>query len=186
VIEAHEKFALVRNAARDGGGWIAEAPAPGKYPSYHFDALSSPFVPWDTIAERWIAAQTDPAKLKAFYNLTLGLAFDMKGDAPDHVRLMERREDYRRGVIPPRGLMLVGACDVQMRGMYVEIVAYAPNRESWVVDFHVIEGDTTNPHAGAFLRTRRGLRPRISRRVRRPPAGRRVRGRLRFPLARRL
>lgn len=147
VIEAHEKNALVR-----AGEWIATAPGPGKFPSYHIDALSSPFVPWDKIAERWISAQTDPAKLKAFYNLTLGQAYDMKGDAPDHVRLMERREAYRVGHIPPRCLMLTAAADVQMRGIYVEIVAWAPNRESWVIHTDVLEGDTTDANAGAFLK----------------------------------
>jgi phage terminase large subunit GpA-like protein len=147
VIEAHEKNALVRK-----GEWIATDPAPGKFPSYHIDAMSSPFVPWDKIAERWINAQGDPAKLKAFYNLTLGEAFEIKGDAPDHVRLMERREDYPRGRIPPRGLMLTAAADVQMRGIYVEVVAWAPNRESWVIYTDMIEGDTTDANAGAFLK----------------------------------
>lgn len=146
-IEAHEKKELVRK-----GEWIATAPAPGKFPSYHIDAMSSPFVPWDKIAERWIIAQGDPAKLKAFYNLTLGEAFEIKGDAPDHVRLMERREDYPKGRIPPRGLMLTAAADVQMNGIYVEVVAWAPNRESWVVYVDVLEGDTTNANGGAFLK----------------------------------
>lgn len=155
VIEAHEKTELVRKSAPQfggAGGWIATAPAPGKFPSYHIDALSSPFVPWDKIAERWLAAQNDPAKLKAFYNLTLGEAYEIKGDAPDHVRLMERREEYPRGRIPPRGLMLTAAADVQMRGIYVEVVAWAPNRESWVVDTFVLEGDTTDANDGAFLK----------------------------------
>ncbi|WP_316216615.1 phage terminase large subunit family protein [Bradyrhizobium sp. SZCCHNR3003] len=147
VIEGHEKNELVRK-----GEWIALAPAPGKDRSYHFDALSSPMVPWDHIAKEWIEAQANPALLKAFYNLTLGEAYEIKGDAPDHKRLMERREDYRKGHIPPRGLMLVGAADVQMRGIYVEIVAFAPNRESWVVHADVLEGDTTDANAGAFLK----------------------------------
>ncbi|WP_316197756.1 phage terminase large subunit family protein [Bradyrhizobium sp. SZCCHNS2002] len=147
IVEAHEKNELVR-----GGEWIATAPGPGRFPSYHIDAMSSPFVPWDKIAERWLNAQGDPAKLKAFYNLTLGEAFEIKGDAPDHVRLMERREDYPRGRIPPRGLMLTAAADVQMNGIYVEVVAWAPNRESWVVYVDVLEGDTTNANAGAFLK----------------------------------
>ncbi len=146
-IEAHEKKELVR-----GGEWIATAPGPGKFPSYHIDALSSPFVPWDKIAERWVKAQGDPAKLKAFYNLTLGEAFEMKGDAPDHVRLMERREDYPRGRIPPRGLMVTAAADVQMNGIYVEVVAWAPNRESWVIYTDLLDGDTTNANGGAFLK----------------------------------
>lgn len=155
VIENHEKVALIRKSAPQNGGaggWIATEPGPGKFPSYHIDALSSSFVPWDKIAERWIKAQADPAKLKAFYNLTLGEAYEVKGDAPDHVRLMERREDYPRGRIPARGLMLTAAADVQMRGIYVEVVAWAPNRESWVVWHDVLEGDTTDANDGAFLK----------------------------------
>jgi phage terminase large subunit GpA-like protein len=147
IIESHQKNALVLD-----GEWIASQPGPGKFRSYHFDAMSSPFVPWDLIAERWVAAQKNPADLKAFYNLTLGEAYEIKGDAPDWKRLMERREDYPRGRIPPRGLMLTAAADVQMRGIYVEVVAWAPNRESWVVHTEVIEGDTTDANAGAFLR----------------------------------
>jgi len=146
-IEAHEKNELVR-----GGEWIATAPGPGKFPSYHIDALSSPFVPWDKIAERYIAAQSDPAKLKAFYNLTLGEAYEIKGDAPDHVRLYERREEYPKAKIPPRGLMLTIAADVQMHGIWVEVVAWAPNRESWVIFADYLDGDTTNHNAGAFLK----------------------------------
>lgn len=147
VIESHEKNGLVRK-----GEWIATAPAPGKFPSYHIDALSSPFVPWDKIAERWLAAQTDPAKLKAFYNLTLGEAYEVKGDAPDWKLLLQRREEYPEGRIPPRGLMLTMACDVQMRGLYVEVVAWAPNRESWTIFKGALEGDTTDANAGAFLK----------------------------------
>jgi phage terminase large subunit GpA-like protein len=114
--------------------------------------MSSPFVPWDLIAERWIAAQGNPADLKAFYNLTLGEAFEIKGDAPDHVRLMERREDYPKGRIPARGLMVTAAADVQMNGIYIEVVAWAPNRESWVIYTDMLDGDTTNANAGAFLK----------------------------------
>jgi hypothetical protein len=51
----HEKNELVRD-----GEWIATAPAPGKFPSYHIDALSSPFVPWDKIAEGMDRRAKDP------------------------------------------------------------------------------------------------------------------------------
>lgn len=144
-ILAHEKFELVRK-----GRWVASAPGPGKSPSYHFDAMSSPFVPWDVIAKRYINAQANPQDLKTFYNLTLGEAYEMKGDAPDHVRLMERREELRRFHVPARGLMLTAFADVQMHAIYYEVVAWAPNRESWVVDADVIVGDTTDPRRGAF------------------------------------
>jgi phage terminase large subunit GpA-like protein len=147
IIEGHEKVALMKS-----GWWIALDPKPGAYPSYHFDALTSPFVPWDKIAERYVKAKGDPQKLKTFENLTLGLAFDMKGDAPDHVRLMERRApDLRRGHIPAMGLVLVGAADVQAGGIWYVIKAYGPDRQSWRVDAGFLEGGTDDPHGGAFL-----------------------------------
>ena len=146
VIEHHEKLELVRK-----GRWIAGATRPGAFPSYHFDALSSPFVPWDDIAEKFVAAGDDQQKAKAFSNLVLGRPYEIKGDAPDHVRLMERREGgLTKGHIPPDGVMLVAAADVQMRGIWVEVVAYAPNRESWVVDALYLDGSTEAPDGEAF------------------------------------
>ena len=141
VIEHHQKQELVRE-----GRWIAGAPRPGAFPSYHFDALSSPFVPWDDIAAKFVAAGDDPEKLKTFSNLWLGRPYEMRGDAPDHVRLMERREEgLPRGHVPARGLMLVAAADVQMRGIWVEVLAFASNRESWVVDAFYCDGSTEAP-----------------------------------------
>lgn len=147
VIEHEQKLELVRR-----GRWIATAPGPGRPRSYHFDSLSSPFVPWDEIAERYLRAGDNPAALKAFYNLTLGLPYEPRGDAPDHVALMERREDYAEGRVPAAGLILVGGADVQHDGIYVEIVAFARDRQSWCVLAQYLEGDTTDPDGGAFAK----------------------------------
>jgi phage terminase large subunit GpA-like protein len=141
IIENHQKLDLIR-----GGRWIATASRPGAFPSYHLDALSSPFVPWDEIAKASVAAGDDPARLKTFWNLWLGLPYEFKGDAPDHVRLMERREDAPpRGHVPPKGLLLVAAADVQMRGIWVEVLAIAPDRQTWVVDAFYCDGSTEAP-----------------------------------------
>ncbi|MER9278733.1 terminase gpA endonuclease subunit [Mesorhizobium sp. M0522] len=148
IIEGHEKTAVYRT-----GIWTATAPRPGARRSYHFDALSSPLVPWDEIARKFIEADGDPQLLKAFWNLYLGLPYEIRGDAPDHVRLMERRDtELKRGHIPPLGLIMVGSADVQMRGIYYSIRAFGPDRQSWVVDAGVIEGETDDPQAGAFLK----------------------------------
>ena len=133
------------------GEWIATASRPGAYPGYHFDAMVSPFVPWREIAKRYHEAANDPEKLKGFWNLTLGLPYDVRGDAPDHVQLMARRmPDWRRGHIPPLGLILVGAADVQMNGIWYVIKAYGPDRQSWRVDAGYLPGDTDDPWRGAF------------------------------------
>ncbi|MFN3656819.1 MAG: phage terminase large subunit family protein [Pseudolabrys sp.] len=151
-IEEHQRGALMRSAEADGGGWIATKPEPGRARSYHFDALSSPFVPWNTIAERFITSKGNPAKEKTFYNLTLGLAYEMRGDAPDWKRLLDRRETYRDGHVPARGLLYTIGADVQHTGIWVEGVAFAPNGESWSVFHEFLEGDTTDSTRGAFLK----------------------------------
>lgn len=149
IVLPHEKVALYRQ-----GEWVAEATRPGAYPSYHFDALTSPLVPWEKVAADFVQCNGDPQKLKAFYNLVLGLAFDMKGDAPDHVRLLERAkgEHYKRGVIPPEGIVFVGTADVQLKGIWYLFKAYAPDRRSFRVDAGYIEGATDDPHGGAFVK----------------------------------
>ena len=145
IIESWQKTAVYRTAR-----WVPTAPGPGKFPTYHFDALSSPFVPWDAIAKEFVEAGDDPAKLKPFYNLKLGLPYDVAGDAPDDELLMQRREDYPAERIPPGALLLTAAADVQMRGIYVEIVAWAPDQQSWTIYADYLDGATTDADGGAF------------------------------------
>lgn len=148
IIEGHEKNATYRT-----GKYIPTATRPGAGKSFHFCAMSSPLVPWDEVAKKFVQANGDPLKLKSFFNLWLGLPYEVKGDAPDHVRLIERREpDLVRGRIPPLGLILVGSADIQMSGIYYEIKAYGPDRQKWVVDAGILEGGTDDPQRGAFLK----------------------------------
>jgi phage terminase large subunit GpA-like protein len=157
IIESHQRTRLVCEAVElkkngEPFGWQPTASRAGAFPSYHFDSLSSPFVPWDQIAKAFVECRDDPLKIKSFYNIWLGLPYEMKGDAPDHERLMLRRdESLKRYHIPPKGLLLVASADVQMRGLWVEVTAYAPDGQSWVVDADYLEGDTSDASAGAFL-----------------------------------
>jgi phage terminase large subunit GpA-like protein len=134
-----------------GNGWIATASGPGRHRSRHFDALSSPFVPWDTIAERIVRAGMDPSKLKTLNNLTFGRAYDMKGDAPELETLMARRIEAKLGHIPPGFLLLTIAADVQKRGIYVEVLAHAPDQSTWPVYIDYLDGPTTDVDDGAFV-----------------------------------
>jgi hypothetical protein len=121
---------------------------------------------YKAIAEDWLAAKTEIAK-KAFYNLVLGLPYKFKGDAPEWEKLKDRVEPHlKRGHVPPRGLLLVGFADVQMRGLWLDIVAFAPNGESWDVDALYIDGDTSKMDGAAFQQLKQGdARPRLPRRL---------------------
>lgn len=137
VIEHWQKDAMVK-----AGRWVASEPGPGKYPSYHLDTLTSLLVGWDDIAAKFLESKENPTKLKAFYNLWLGLGWEERGEAPDWKRLYERAEDYPSRSIPPGGLVLTGAADVQKMGIYFEVVAWGHNLVNWVVDAGYLEGET--------------------------------------------
>ncbi|MCW4114753.1 phage terminase large subunit family protein [Aurantimonas sp. MSK8Z-1] len=144
-IEHHEKAGLVRN-----GRFIATNPD-GLYPSFHVDALISQLTTWDKLAEAAIAARKSEAKEKTFHNLWLGRAHEMRGNAPEWERLMERREaSLARGVVPAKGLILVAGCDVQHNGLAVEVVAFGEDRQSWSIEALFLEGMTDDPKGGAW------------------------------------
>jgi phage terminase large subunit GpA-like protein len=156
IVHSWQRNDLVRagiGTADDGEvlGWLATAPGPGKHRSRHFDALSSPFVPWDIIAKRIVEAGQDPAKLKTLSNLTFGLAHDMRGEAPDHEMLMARRVEGKLGHIPPGFLLLTIAADVQKRGIYVEVLAHAPDQQTWPIYIDYLDGPTVDVDDGAFV-----------------------------------
>jgi len=58
-------------------------------------------------------------------------------------KLYDRREDYRIGVVPRGGLFLTAGADVQKDRIEVEIAAWGRGKESWSVDYRVLEGDTS-------------------------------------------
>lgn len=142
-----ERPAMIR-----AGEWRRTAFDGERHPGFHIDAFISLMMSYEAIGRDLIKSRKgDETAAKDFYNLKLGLPYRFRGSAPDHVRLLERREEgLKRGHIPPRGLILVGAADVQKRGVYFEVVAFAETRESWVVDADYIDGETDSPESPAF------------------------------------
>lgn len=147
VIHHHEKPAMIR-----AGRWVASCPGPGRYPSYHLDALSSLFAQWDSIVADFLESKDDPTRLKVFWNLRLGLAWEERGDAPDWQRLFARRVQMEPGVVPHGGLVLTCAVDVQKDGLYYEVVAWGRGRTSWVVEAGFLTGDTAQEDADCWTR----------------------------------
>jgi phage terminase large subunit GpA-like protein len=151
VSEAERVLALRSPAA----SWIATHPGESRHPGFHIDAFVSLMMSYEAIAEDWLKAKTEIEK-KGFHNLVLGLPYRFKADVPDHEKLLARVESHlKRGHVPPKGLLLTAFADVQMRGIWLEIVAFAPNRESWCVDALYIDGDTSDPNGPAFQQLRR-------------------------------
>ncbi|CUT12526.1 Chemotaxis protein methyltransferase CheR EC 21180 [Bradyrhizobium sp.] len=134
------------------GLWVPEISDEfARQPSFHIDAFISLMMSYEAIAEDYLGSRKSETAKKDFSTLKMGRAYRFRGDAPDHMRLFERREDYRRGHVPPPALLLAIAADVQKTGIYYEALAVAPNRESWVIDADFLPGTTTDHDDGAFL-----------------------------------
>lgn len=152
--EAERVYSL-RHAESLGGGWIPMVEEDGRHPGFHVDAFISLMMSFEAIAEETLGAErkgTEQAR-KGLSNLVHGRPYKMRGDAPDHRRLMERRETLTRFHVPAAGLLLTAAADVQMRGIYYEVVAHAPDRQTWLVDAGYIpgeEGETADPHSAVY------------------------------------
>ncbi len=145
VIEHHQKEAMVL-----AGKWVAENPGPGRHPSYHLDTLTSLLTTWDKLAEKWVAAQGKPEKLKAFVNLWLGESWEERGEAPEWQRLFATREDYDARRFPPGAVVYTCGCDVQANGIYYEVVGWGKDKQSWSVDVGFLPGDTADPDSDAW------------------------------------
>lgn len=138
-------------AVRDGR-YIATMPEPDRHPGFHVDAFMSLMMSYEAIAEDKIKYEgKGEAGAKDYSNLICGKPYQMKGNAPDHQRLMERRENYLAGTIPAGGLIFVAGADVQSYGIYCEGVVFGEDRQSWNVFAEFFEGATDNPQAGAWL-----------------------------------
>lgn len=146
MISEAERVLAVR-----AGNWIPSWEE-GTHPGFHIDAFISLMMSYEAIAEDWLKAQKSESGKKDFFNLVLGLPYKYVGDAPDHVRLMALREKYERRKIPAQGLLLVATADVQANAIYVTVIACGSDRQSWVVDADVLDGDTSDPNSGAFLK----------------------------------
>jgi phage terminase large subunit GpA-like protein len=131
------------------GEWRPQAPNDGRIRGFYLPSFYSPvgWLSWAQIAEMREKAEAEKSreKLQVFWNTVLGLPWADVGEVPDADRLYERRETYQMGKVPAGGLVLTAGADVQLKRIEVEIVAWGRNKESWSVDYRVLEGDTQQP-----------------------------------------
>jgi phage terminase large subunit GpA-like protein len=139
-IRNHQKQTMLA-----GGEWRVTADGDGRTVGFHLSSLYSPvgWLSWADIAQQFDQAQKNSALLQVFVNTVLGETWTLLGEAPEWQKLYDRREAYAIGIIPKGGLFLTAGADVQRDRIEVEVVAWGRNKESWSVDYRVLEGDTT-------------------------------------------
>lgn len=152
ISEAERRIQLQPAA---GAHWIALKPVEGRHPGFHIDAFISLMMSYQAIAEDYLNTRGSGVALQDFNKLVLGLPYKILVDVPDHKRLLERREAHlKRGHIPPDALLLTASADVQMRGIWLEIVAWTADRRSYLVEARYLSGDTDSSDAPVFKQLR--------------------------------
>lgn len=152
VSEAERRIQL---QPENGARWIATKPGPGRHPGFHIDAFISLMMSYEAIARDKINTRGSGVALQDYMKLVLGLPYKILADVPDHKRLMERREAHlKRGHIPHDALLITAAADVQMRGVWLEIVAWTADRRSYLIEARYIAGDTDSADAPVFKQLR--------------------------------
>jgi phage terminase large subunit GpA-like protein len=130
-----------RIEAIKGGRYVAYAPFNG-HAGFHVNKLASPWESIPTIVQKYLDAEGDAEKMKTFINTQLAETYEERGEAPEHMRLYERREAYAPNSIPNGVSFLTAGVDVQGNRLELEIVGWGKGKISHSIDYRVIMGDT--------------------------------------------
>lgn len=112
---------------------------------FYLSGLYNPWVEWETLVNEFVQAvraneEGDIEPLKAFRNTRLGEAHDDTGQKVEVDLYKERRELYT-AEIPPSVLVLTAGADPGDKQIHYEIVGWGKGRESWGIEFGIIDGD---------------------------------------------
>jgi phage terminase large subunit GpA-like protein len=145
--EIEERYKIQMLAA---ARWIPERPelSNGPVRGFYLNGLYSPlgWFPWRKMVAEFYDAQQDEKnndmrKMQNFWNNRLARTWEIKGEGGDAQTLRERAEDYKPGIVPHGGLMLVIGTDTQPDRLEARIWAYGREQESWLISRHIIYGD---------------------------------------------
>ncbi len=133
------------------GEWVPTAiPETPNHRSYQISSFYAPlgWLSWEKIAREWMrSARRGPEAMKTFVNTRLGETWKEAGEAPDLDKLLERREELPRRVVPSRALALTAGVDSQHDRLECYVWAWAPGPERWLIHRFIIELPPTNPEA---------------------------------------
>jgi phage terminase large subunit GpA-like protein len=102
-------------------------------------------------ARKWLEAKGDADRELSWWNTQQGLPHrPLAGKALAVDTLLTRREVYPAQVPMGVGVVTVGA-DVQDYRIEIETVGWGRDEESWSVDYHVIDGEFSDPATQALL-----------------------------------
>lgn len=146
VDEPDRRAMVTAAAARSDAGWRPTTVAQDAgLIGFHVPSMIATLgdVTLARLVEKWLSArERGKESLRVFINTALAEGWEDRGARMDAHVLLARREDYGDGVEVPAGAAaLTAGVDVQDNRFELQIVAWGPAGERWVVDHRVIPGD---------------------------------------------
>ena len=147
LVDEFEKTAMLAK-----GRWRATSTSRDGTISFTISQLYAPlgWTSWLELARLHDAAEEalrhgDPTKMQAFYNTRLALVYDHSKGVTTVDALKARAEDYPPRTIPDPALVVTMAVDTQIDRLEVQIEAWGPGMEHWIVDHIVLDGSPARP-----------------------------------------
>lgn len=142
------------------GRWIATRPVdergkPVTIRGFYLSGLYNPWIEWEILYVEWLRAlraeeEGDIEPIKAFRNTRLGLLHEETGQKVDIDLYAERRELYKAEV--PAGVLVITAgVDIHERTINYELVGWGPGRESWGIEYGILDGDPREAEVWTLL-----------------------------------
>lgn len=122
---------------------------------FYLSGLYNPWIEWEIFVAEFIRAvraneEGDIEPLKAFRNTRLGELHDDTGQRVEVDLFQDRRETYN-GEVPEGVLALTAGVDIGERQIHYEIVGWGRGRESWGIEFGLIDGDPRQDEVWSLL-----------------------------------
>jgi phage terminase large subunit GpA-like protein len=152
-IDEHHKAVMLPDEGMGGRAcWVAKSRGDGETISVTLSAFYMPVgaITWLSLARQYARAKDRLAKgdheaMQVFYNTRLGLSYQNSETVTTAKQLQDRAEDYPPRVVPDGALVLTMAVDTQANRLEVQIEAWGPGLEHWIVDHVVLNGSPSDP-----------------------------------------
>lgn len=103
---------------------------------FHLPAMISPFVSLSEIAAAFLTAREDPSRWPEFYNGFLAEPYVPAASKTSAETILEAREkSLPPRTVPDAAVALTCGIDIQKRGLWYVVRAWADTLESWLVDY---------------------------------------------------
>lgn len=137
-------------------GWVptADSATPGFFLNELLSTFDGSRVP--ELAKKYCIALAEfetgqPEKMVAFWNSSLGLPWEYRGELPEEDELRERAEPYGEWCCPAGGLVPLMYVDVQHDRLAVTVWVIGRGEEMWLAYWGELHGRTIVSHAGAWV-----------------------------------